>query len=51
MWNKKIIGGKPVAYYKTVVMVPYNVAYPPSTPPKGEVPGFKGELGGGGGFR
>lgn len=51
MWNKKIVGGKPVAYYKTVVMVPYNVAYPPSTPPKGEVPGFKGELGGGGGFR
>lgn len=50
MWNVKVINGKPVAYYKTVVLVPYSVANPPVTPPKGEVPGFKGELGGGGGF-
>lgn len=53
MWNKKIIGGKALAFYKTVVLPPYEFITPSSshTPPKGEVPGFKGELGGGGGFR
>ncbi len=51
MWNKKIINGKPYAYYKTAILVPCNLVTPPSTPPKGEVPGFKGELGGGGGLR
>lgn len=51
MWNKKTVGGKPYAYYKTVVLVPYSEISDPVDPPKGEVPGFKGELGGGGGFR
>lgn len=51
MWNVKVINGKPYAYYKTVVLVPYKSIREPVDPPKGEVPGFKGELGGGGGFR
>jgi hypothetical protein len=51
MWNIKIINGKPVAYYKTVVLVPYSVGKTPVTPPKGEVTEITGELGGGGGFR
>lgn len=52
MWNKKIINGKPAAYYKTVILVPYGVMNSPVTPPtKSKVPEFKGELGGGGGFR
>ena len=51
MWNVKTINGKPTAYYKTVVLVPYREIIDPVDPPKGEVPGFKGELGGGGGFR
>ncbi len=51
MWNVKNVGGRPYAYYKTVVLVPYSEISDPVDPPKGEVPGFKGELGGGGGLR
>ena len=47
MWYMK--GGYP--YYKTVLMPPFSFYRTPIAPPKGEVPGFKGELGGGGGFR
>jgi hypothetical protein len=50
MWNKKTVGGKPYAYYKTVVLMPYSSTRNPVDPPKGTVPGFKGEIGGGGGY-
>ncbi len=48
MWNVKTINGKPYAYYKTVTLMPFNIV--DSSPP-GKTPGFKGELGGGGGFK
>jgi hypothetical protein len=51
MWNIKMINGKPAAYYKTVVLVPYSTDKSPVSPPKGEVTEITGELGGGGGFR
>ncbi|MDD2555723.1 MAG: hypothetical protein PHX16_03560 [Syntrophaceticus sp.] len=51
MWNIKKINGESVAYYKTVVLVPYSTGKTPVTPPKGEVTEITGELGGGGGFR
>lgn len=38
-------------WYKTVYLPQYSEIFTPVDPPKGEVPGFKGELGGGGGFR
>jgi len=45
MWRWK--NGYP--YYKSVKMPPYSF-YRKVDPPKGIVPGFKGEIGGGGGY-
>jgi len=47
MWYWK--NGYP--YYKTVMLPPYSFYQKPADPPKGKDSEFKGELGGGGGFR